>query len=478
MSANDICFLTIEQFGLRLRNGEISSVELVDAFIDRYRRIGHVTNCYIEFVDDRARLQASALDSLLNLGIDLGPLHGVPIAIKDNIDTSGIPTTSGSPIDKDRVPSQDSTVVRRLHAAGAVVLGKANMYEWAFGSPSSLFGDVANPWDLTRTAGASSSGSAAAVAAGLATAAIGTDLGGSIRIPASMCGVFGLKPTYGLVSRFGVRPLGQTLDHVGPITRTAKDAQIVLDAIRGPDPLDAVSQNHPAILGSAAGKDLRGVVVGVAVPQLGHEVSADVALILEQVVEVFEQLGCPIVEVHLPSLDDARSAMWTISAVEGAEFHLPMMRETLDQYPDKTRRLLLGGALTSGLQYVRAQRVRQKMCMDLDDLFERVSIILTPVLRSAAWKAASSTSHEEDDSMTEMTHFTPLFNLTGHPAASFVGGFTDAGLPVGVQIASALYGEATLIALAAEYENVTGHAGRRPEVNTDQYPGSTADHGA
>lgn len=467
MSVEDLCFLTVAETGVRLRRGDLTASALVEALIARYERVGERVNCYGLFLGERARRHAQALDELMALDVDLGPLHGIPIAVKDNIDTRGIASTNGSPIYRDRIPTAESTVIQRLHSAGAIVLGKANLYEWAYGSPSSLFGDVANPWDLSRTAGASSNGSAAAVAAGLATAAIGTDLGGSIRIPAAMCGIYGLKPTYGLISRHGILPDGQTLDHVGPMTRTAQDAQFVLDALAGPDPKDPVSIGDSPRR-SHAGSDLRGLRVGVGLPQPGHEVSDEVAGILAQCVEVLRGLGCLVVDVELPSLDDARTCMWTISAVEGVDFHLPILRDANESYSDKARRLLLGGALVSGIDYARCQRVRAVLADGVGSLFEDVSIILSPVLRSPAWEASLPMidfGAGPEDNMSAMTHFSPLFNLTGHPAATFLGGFTPGGLPVGLQVAAPLYDEASLTSVVSAFERATGHSDRRPPLD-------------
>lgn len=471
MTPDDRCYLSVAQVGKLLRSGELTAVELVDAFIERHARLGEMINCYGLFLGDRARSQAEALDTLLANGVDLGPLHGIPIAVKDNIDTAGIASTSGSSIYRDRIPTEDSTVIQRLHAAGAIVLGKANLYEWAYGSPSGLFGDVHNPWDLSRTSGASSNGSAAAVAAGLATAAIGTDLGGSIRIPAAMCGIFGLKPTYGLVSRFGALPYGQTLDHVGPLTHTALDAQLILDAIAGPDVKDNVSLTVTETSRSSLGTDLRGLRVGLALPQPGHEVTADVARALEQAVCAITSMGCIVVDVALPSLDDARLAMWTISAVEGAEFHLPILQEASDAYAEKARRLLLGGMLISGVEYARCQRARTVMADRVGALFDEVSVVLSPILRSPAWDSTLSAiefENQSEDNMGAMTHYSPLYNLTGHPAASFLGGFTDGGLPVGLQVAAPLYAEAQLTAFVSAYEQATGHTDRRPPLDARQ----------
>jgi aspartyl-tRNA(Asn)/glutamyl-tRNA(Gln) amidotransferase subunit A len=461
---DELCHLTISEVGEGLRSGKFTAVDLVDAFAQRHESLGEVLNCYGLFLGERARRQAEALDSLLGLGVDLGPLHGVPIAVKDNVDTRGIPSTNGSPIYRGRVPEADATVIHRLQQAGAIILGKANLYEWAYGSPSALFGDVGNPWRPSHTAGASSNGSAAAVAAGLATAAIGTDLGGSIRIPAAMCGIYGLKPTYGLISRFGVLPNGQTLDHVGPMTHTAHDAQVLLEAIAGPDPKDPVSLGGDAPLPAGS---VRGMRIGIARPQDGHEVTREVADAVAAAAEVFTLLGAIVTDVDLPSLDDARTAMWTISAVEGAEFHLPILRAANDQYSDKARRLLLGGLLIPGVDYARCQRVRAMLADAMNALFADVSVVLSPVLRSPAWDAGRATidyGQGPEDNMSAMTHFSPLYNLTGHPAATFLAGFSNDGLPIGLQLAAPLHGEAILNATVSAFEAETGYTQRRPPV--------------
>jgi aspartyl-tRNA(Asn)/glutamyl-tRNA(Gln) amidotransferase subunit A len=480
VTTQELCYLTVERAGELLRSEQITSVDLVQAFIDRHAVLGEWINCYGLFLPERALRQARALDELRASGVDLGPLHGIPFAVKDNIDTAGVATTNGSPVFATRVPAQESSVIGRLHRAGAIVLGKANLYEWAYGSPSALFGDVANPWDLSCTAGASSNGSAAAVVAGLATAALGTDLGGSIRIPAAMCGIYGLKPTYGLVSRAGVLPHAQTLDHVGPMTRTAKDAQLVLAAIAGPDDADPVSL-FEAPRPSAPGTDLRGTRVGVARIQAGHEVSQEVAEALRAAARTLEELGCVVTEIDLPSLDDARTAMWTISAVDGAEFHLHLLREAHERYSDKARRLLLGGTLVNALEYTRCQRVRKVLADEVGDLFESVDVLLTPVLRSPPWSAAAETvdfGSGPEDNMSAMTHYSPLFNLTGHPAATFLGGFADDGKPIGLQLAAPLYGERSITAVVSAFERATGLTERRPAIGVDPVQDSASETGA
>ncbi|MCG3774688.1 MAG: putative amidase AmiD [Nitrospira sp.] len=462
---DELCFLTIVEASERMRSGELTSLELVEAFIARHERIGVLINCYGTFLGERSLKHARALDELRKAGVVLGPLHGIPVAVKDNIDTFGVPTTSGSPIFRDRVPTRDSTVVGRLYAAGAIVLGKANLYEWAYGAPSGLFGDVANPWDVSCTAGASSNGSAAAVAAGLATAAVGTDLGGSVRIPAAMCGIFGLKPKYGSVSRAGVFPPGQTLDHVGPMTHTANDARVLLSVMEGPDPADRNTLGHPPSFDDSHTNRRLGLRVGIANPQAGHPIDSSVQDCFDSARRVLESLGYVCEEVDLPSLTDARTAMWTISAVEGAEVHLPLLQSHIKEYAEKPRRLLLGGLVIPAVDYVRAQRVRSSMATQMSQIFEKVDVVLSPMLPRPPWDSSLATTVVAgvvEDNMAAMTHFTPLYNLTGHPAASFLAGFSEQGLPVALQLASPLNGVANLLNIVSAFEAETKLTNQRP----------------
>ncbi len=453
--------LTLAEASRLIHEGSVTSVELVQAYLERHREVGRIINCYGTLLDERALEHAEKLDAQLSLGIDLGALHGIPVAVKDNIDTAGVLSTSGSPIFVDRVPLKDATVVRRLYASGAIVLGKANLYEWAYGSPSALFGDVSNPWDTACTAGASSNGSAAAVSAGLAAGALGTDLGGSIRVPAAFCGIFGLKPTCGLVSRTGVIPPGQSLDHVGPMAHTARDAKLLLEGIIGPDPEDPITLGaHTLVPERTDKKHLR---VALAVSQRGHEVSAEVENALRNACNAFRGIGLQIREVDLPDLEDARTAMWAISAVEACEFHLPFLRTELDSYSDRVRRLILSGAFVSGIDYVRCQRIRNDIARRLHDLFREFDFILGPAVRRPAWPAGLlETAGSNEDDMAAMTHFTPMYNLTGHPAAVFPAAISNGGLPVSLQIAAPHHHDLRLIDLVAAFEEETGLCNLRP----------------
>lgn len=458
---------TVVEAARAIRRGETTPTQLVSAVLDRIRCDDHALHSYGTVVEDRARRHAEALDTLLAAGIYLGPLHGIPVAVKDNIDTEGIPTTSGAVLDKDRVPVRDATVIQRLHAAGAVVVGKANMYEWAYGAPSTLWGEVSNPWNHELSSGASSNGSAAAVAAGLALAALGTDLGGSIRIPAAMCGIFGLKPTTGRVSRAGVVPSASTLDHVGPMTRTATDAALLLAAIAGPDVRDARTLGGPPVADYAAEAEapVQGLRVGVLRPQERFTLDAETQRAFDEAQRTFRDLGCSVVDVELPDLEDARTLMWVISAVEGAEFHHENLLSDGGSYNPDVRVLLSTGAFITAPDYARCQRVRQLLMDQMATAFRRVDAVLTPVLPMPPWSASArevTVGGVVEDKMSAMTHYSPLFNLTGHPAAATLAGFTPDGLPLSVQLAAPMYAESTILRLAGAFEQATGLTVRRP----------------
>ncbi len=458
---------TVAEAADAIRSGQIRPSDLVCRVLDRIRSDDPALNCYGTVVEDRSRRHADALDRLLAAGIYLGPLHGIPVAVKDNIDTKGIPTTSGAVLDKDRVPTRDATVIQRLHAAGAVVVGKANMYEWAYGAPSTLWGDVANPWNHHLTSGASSNGSAAAVAAGLALASLGTDLGGSIRIPAAMCGIFGLKPTTGRVSRAGVMPSASTLDHVGPMTRTATDAALLLACIAGPDVRDARTLGGFPVADYAveAQSPVDGLRLGVLRAQEHFVLDAETEGAFQKAQRTFRDLGCSVVEVELPDLEDARTLMWVISAVEGAEFHRENLLSDGGSYNPDVRALLNTGAFIAAPDYARCQRVRQLLMEQMARVFGRVDAVLTPVLPMPPWSASArevTVGGVVEDKMSAMTHYSPLFNLTGHPAAAMLAGFTSDGLPLSVQLAAPMYAESTILRLAAAFERATGLTTRRP----------------
>lgn len=468
---SDLAYLTVAELAARISRREVTSSEVVAAMLQRIDVYNPRLNCYGVVAADRAIGHAAALDRMLDAGVRLGPLHGVPIAVKDCIDTAGLPTTAGSRILEGRIPPEDATAVRRLVAAGAVIIGKANLYEWAYGGPSTMWGEVANPWRTEYTTGASSNGSAVVVAAGLASAALGSDMGGSVRIPAAMSGVFGLKPTLGRVSRRGVIPASSTMDHVGPLTHTAADAAILLRAMAGPDPADPHTWGRRQGPGDELDPDqvpVRHLRLGVPRVQDGEFRSPEVDAAVGRAVDVLVEAGCNVVEVDLPSYEDARTLMWAISAAENAETQRENLKDHPQGYDKNVWKLLTVGEFLPATEYVHCQRVRQNLIHQMSAVFRAVDALLMPILPLAPWPGGRSevdVGGTTEDKMSVMTRYSPLFNLTGHPAATVPFGFTDDDLPVCVQLVAPLFEEATLFRLAAELEHANPHRDRRPPLD-------------
>jgi len=461
--------LTCAQASRLIHDGQVKPSELISAVLDASHALNDRLKCYGLLTAERALRQASALDELLQSGVDLGPLHGIPVGIKDCIDTAGIPTTMGSPIEEHRVPNHDATLVHYLYRAGAVLIGKTNLYEWAYGGPSTLWGEAFNPWDLEYTTGASSNGSAVAVAAGLAMGAVGTDTGGSIRLPAGFCGVLGLKPTYGRVSRFGVFPPGSSLDHAGPIVRDAEGAAIMLNAMAGYDRRDSATWTAPppADYLSSIAQSVKGLRIGVPNRQDREVLAQEVEVALAQSVDILNDAGCHVVAIDLPSLLDARTIMWTVSGAEAAEAHRSHLRSRSAEYHPNVRRLLAVGEFTPAAEYVHCFRVRQLMMNQMADIFGRVEAILMPCIPLAPWPSGQTRFELDglvEDDMSLLSRYCPLFNVTGHPAASMLAGFTSGGLPLSVQIAAPMFDESTILRIARVFERATDHMQRRPNL--------------
>jgi aspartyl-tRNA(Asn)/glutamyl-tRNA(Gln) amidotransferase subunit A len=356
----------------------------------------------------------------------------------------------------DAVPDEDATVVERLQAAGAILVGKTNMLEFAYASAHPDFGTTKNPWDLARSAAGSSSGSAAAVAAGMGYGSLGTDTGGSIRIPAAYCGIVGLKPTYGRVSRHGVVPVSWSCDHVGPMTRTVGDAAALLGAVAGRDPRDSSSGENqvPDYLSGLSG-GLSGVRVGVADAYLRRRVDSAVRAAVEQAIRQLESLGAAIVEIELPPPSEAVPALLGIITPEATAYHLPWLRERPEEYSAGVRERLELGAITPAVSYIHAQRLRRQIIERMLAAFSSVDIVAMPTAPTAATLLEEdlATSDEADPDLLAATiNFTGPFDLTGFPALSLPCGFTDGGLPIGMQLVAAPYDEARLFAVAHAYE--------------------------
>ena len=446
----------------------LSPVEVVRALLARIEQHDGRLRSYLAVFADSALEQARTAEATVVSGRPLGPLHGVPFAVKDLFAVAGTPTTAGSRFLAEPAP-HESTAVARLRAAGAVLLGKLNLHEFAYG-PEGLnphHGSPWNPWDpvTARLPGGSSSGSGVAVAAGLTPAALGSDTGGSIRIPAACCGTVGLKPTYGRVSRAGVVPLSWSLDHVGPLTRSVADAAALLAVLAGPDAADPSSRALPVpdyVAGLAA--PVRGLRVGLLREHV-EQADAEVAAAVTEAVRVLAGLGCTVREVALPRARYGLATSYAVLSPEALAYHEPLLRRYAGLYaPDVRRRLAVGGFLTA-TDYLKGQRARGLIREEIDGVLGGVDCLLSPTLPVAAPPATAAEvriGDRTESTRLALTSFTRILNLGGHPAVALPCGFSREGLPLSLQIAGRAFEEGTVLRLAAAYEGATEWHRRRP----------------
>ena len=458
--------LTIHEAGKLLKDGELSPVELTQAFFDRIADTDDRLHSFITLLHENAIGEARAAEAEIRSGRYRGPLHGIPIALKDLYDTAGIRTTAGSRVDFDRVPTVDSTPTARLKDAGSILLGKLAMHEFALGGPdwSTPFEPACNPWNLDHITGGSSSGSGSSIASGQAMGALGSCTGGSIRGPASLCGIVGLKPTYGRVSRAGVVTLSWSQDHVGPMTWTVEDSAYMLQAIAGHDPKDPTSSK--AIVPDyslSLREDIRGKTIGLPRHYFfdaDPSVNAEVVSVVEKAVGELEKLGAKIEEIELPSLEYVRAANTVIMVSEAFAFHEPNLRSRPKDFGDIVRaRFRIGGMLSAG-DYLQAQRCRQWSKREFAEALRNVDFFVTPTMTQPA---PAFKGYDPNDTIRGRS-FTAPFNVTGLPAISVPCGFTEAGLPVGMQIAGKPFDEPGVIQAAYTYQQHARWYEQRPNI--------------
>ena len=446
---------TITQAAELLARGEISPVELVQAYLERIQWLEPQLNCFITLTPELALQQARQAEAELRAGERRGPLHGIPMALKDLFETAGVRTTAGSSFFTQQVPETDAAVVQRLRAAGAVLLGKLNMHEIALGvtNENPHFGAVNNPWDVRCIAGGSSGGNGAALAAGLCLGSLGTDTGGSIRIPASLCGIVGLKPTRGRVSLRGVIPLSWNLDHAGPMARCVRDAALLLGVIAGYDADDPWSVDQPV---DDYLQGLEGGVAGWRVALAVDDFFSDPAVVDAQVwgavraaAQVFERLGAQVEEVPFPGARQAAAANGLMTTSDGAAFHHERMQANPDGFgADVLARLRTGAAYTS-TEYILARKTQALMQHAFCQFFNHYDLLLTPTTPIPAPVRGS------EDAVARarlLTRFTAPFNLTGLPALSVPCGLTREGLPIGLQIVGPPWSEQRLLRAGYAFE--------------------------
>jgi aspartyl-tRNA(Asn)/glutamyl-tRNA(Gln) amidotransferase subunit A len=471
--------LTIRAAAEALRAGTITSSGLLDAVLDQASRTEAELHSYLTIDREGATAAAEAADIAFSRGEDRGLLQGIPVAVKDNMVTNGVETTAGSQVLSGYVPPYDATAVARLRTAGAVIVGKANLDEFAMGSSTenSAYGPTRNPWNTDRVPGGSSGGAAASVAAGSALASLGSDTGGSIRQPASLCGVVGMKPTYGLVSRYGLIAFASSLDQIGPIARTVDDAVTVLEAIAGHDPLDATSyRGQLPEFRAGIGRGVDGMRVGVVRELSGEGIDADVLAAFEKTLERLRGAGAKVVDASLPSTSYALSCYYLIAPAEcsanlarfdGVRYGNRVEGDTVEEMmgrtrrsgfgPEVTRRVLLGTyALSAGYYdafYGQAQRVRTLVSRDFASAYEHVDVLVSPTSPTTAFELGARTQDPLSMYMSDVC--TIPTNLSGDPSISVPVGLDGEGLPIGFQVMAPALGEPVLFQAAAEIERLS-----------------------
>jgi aspartyl-tRNA(Asn)/glutamyl-tRNA(Gln) amidotransferase subunit A len=488
MNSSDVLGLSVQAAKTLLDRGEVSSYELTRSVLDRIREVDGRVNAFVTVTEDEAMAQACSADRRIADG-DTGPLTGVPMQIKDNMCTRGIPTTCASHMLQDFIPPYDATVVARLQLEGAVLVGKGNLDEFAMGSStenSALF-PTRNPWDLGRVPGGSSGGPAAAVAADECVFSLGSDTGGSIRQPAALCGVVGLKPTYGLVSRYGLVAFASSLDQIGPLTKNVTDSALVLNAIAGHDRNDSTSIRYdPPNYSRALRPDLKGLRIGVPKEYFVEGLEPGVEEAVRTAIGVLEELGAEVEETSLPNTEHALAVYYIIAPSEasanlarydGVKYGYSAteadgMWDALDKTrqdgfgPEVKRRIMLGTyALSAGYYdayYLKAQKVRTLIAQEFRDVFQRFDALVTPTSPSVAFKLGEKTADPVQMYLNDI--LTMPANIAGIPAISVPGGIAE-GLPVGLQFLGPPLGEETLFRVAYAYEQATEWHRMRPDLS-------------
>jgi aspartyl-tRNA(Asn)/glutamyl-tRNA(Gln) amidotransferase subunit A len=457
---SDLRSLSLLEVAELVHKKTVSPVELTHACLKRIERLNPSLNAFITVMADSALAEAQEAESEVQRGKWRGPLHGIPIALKDLFDTAGVRTTAGSGVFKDRIPTEDAEVVRRLKVAGAVLMGKTNMHEFAYGGTSviSYFGAVHNPWDLSYIAGGSSGGSAAAVATGLCYGALGSDTGGSIREPSSYCSIVGLKPTYGLVSTRGVIPLSWSLDHVGPMARTVADAAVMLQAIAGYDPAETTSQQMGIPDYSAAlSTKVSSLRLGVARDFFFEGLDPEVEAAINEALSVLKRLTAGLQEIKILVSPDT-----SVLRAEAYAYHAEFMAKTPELYSSWTLERLRTDAEVTARAYIGGLREISELRRSTQRLFESVDVLVTPTAPTPPRTILEADADPPTRSAVRDLRNTAPFDRNGLPTISIPCGFTTKGLPIGLQISGPLGGEAVALQLAHAYEQATEWHRRRP----------------
>ena len=470
MPVNDLHYLTISEAASHIESGRLSPVELVNAHLDRIEQTDDRLNSFVTLLAVQAKAAAATAEAEIRSGNYRGVLHGIPIGLKDLYYTKGVRTTVGSKIMGDFVPDYDAAVTERFADAGAILLGKLQMHEFALGATSENphHGPAHNPWDTSRITGGSSGGSGSAVASGQCMAALGSDTGGSVRIPASACGIVGHKPTFGRISRVGVFPLSNSLDTVGSMTRSVTDAAIVMNAIAGYDERDQSCANRPdEDFTRHLGKDIGGLRIGIPQEYFYDMIDDEVRAAVLQAASKLEELGARVEECSIPALNDSISISGTILLTEAAEIHLDNLRDRADDFGADVRGRLEEGAMNPAVTYIAAQRARTEFNRAIAESMKTYDILLAPTTAAPAPKIGEDiveVGGQTEHKLALMPRLTRPHNICGIPTVSVPCGFSSDGLPIGMQLAARPFEDALALQVAYAYEQATDWHTRRPPV--------------
>jgi aspartyl-tRNA(Asn)/glutamyl-tRNA(Gln) amidotransferase subunit A len=461
--SSDLHFLTIAQAAALIQAKKLSPVELTKAFLDRIKSLDGQLNAYLMPLEDAALADAKRAESEIAVGKYKGPLHGIPIGLKDIYNTAGVRTTGHSALFKDHVPTEDAFTVALLRAAGAVILGKLSTWEFAIGGASFdlPWPPARNPWDTTREPGGSSSGSGAAVAAGLAMGAMGSDTGGSIRGPASWCGIAGHKPTYGYLSRRGILPLSFSLDHAGPMCWTVEDCAIMMQILAKHDPLDAACASvAPVDFTASLGSSLKGLRIGVPRHFFESDVTCEpeVLAAFNASVEVLRSLGATVQDMKLSHLGLFTDVNGVITASEAYAIHREWLQKTPELYGERGRLRIMTGAFIDAADYVNAQRERTRLVAEVAEAMTTYDLLIMPT-RQVVAPVLGAYDSSAGPSLTRP------FNITGYPALSLCNGFDSAGLPISLQIAGRPFEDHTVLKAGDAFEKATAFRSSRPKLD-------------
>ena len=463
--------LSLTEAAHKVRSREISPVDLVKATLARIRATDAVLRSYISVFEEQALQVAKAAEIMAAAGHDLGPLHGIPIALKDNIAVRGSRTTAGSKVLGDWLPDADATITQRLRRAGAILIGKTNMHEFAWGGTSANphYGSVRNPWNTERFPAGSSGGSAVAVAARSCYGAVGTDTGGSIRLPSAINGVVGIRPTYGRVSNHGIIPLAWSMDTAGPMTRTVEDCALMFGVMAGHDSKDSASAARPCADYSAALNDgVHGLRIGVVPGYFFHHLQPPVHAAVRAALVTLEGQGAQLVDVEIENIHGNISAQLTIESAEPSTYHQRWLRERPQDYGDDVRTLLEVGELLLATHYLQAQRYRTLLRNEFLAAFRKVDVFVCPTLPFTATKLGATTvvieNGIEEDMLSAIMQFTGVPSLTGLPALNVPCGFDADGMPIGMQLIGRPFDEATLFRMGHAFQSVTQFHLRAPTL--------------